>query len=158
MATDDDSGVGLNARLGYVLNANTDYYIKAYTYNTSTLIDNYGLSIALMVGSELGDEFENDDSPNNAKSITLGTTQSHSIHIAGDVDWVTFTPTVSAEYTIQTVGSGLNCDTQLYLYTSLANAQANNYLQWDDDGGADRNAMISRVLTAGTTYYIKAKA
>lgn len=158
LATDDDSGVGLNARLGYVLNANTDYYIKAYTYNTSTLIDNYGLSIALMVGSELGDEFENDDSPNNAKSITLGTTQSHSIHIAGDVDWVTFTPTVSAEYTIQTVGSGLNCDTQLYLYTSLANARANNYLQWDDDGGADRNAMISRVLTAGTTYYIKARA
>lgn len=158
LATDDDSGVGLNARIGYTLNANTDYYIKAYTYNTSTLIDDYGLNIALMVGSELGDEFENDNSPNNAKPITLGTTQSHSIHIAGDVDWVTFTPTVSAEYTIQTVGSGLNCDTQLYLYTSLANAQSNSYLQWDDDGGTDRNAMISRVLTVGTTYYIKAKA
>lgn len=158
LATDDDSGVGLNARIGYTLNANTDYYIKAYTYNTSVLIDSYGLSVALMVGSELGDEYESDNIPTAAKPITLGETQSHSIHIEGDVDWVTFTPTVSAEYTIQTIGSGLNCDTQLYLYTSLANAQADNYLQWDDDSGADRNALISRVLTAGTTYYIKAQA
>lgn len=158
LATDDDSGVGLNARIGYTLNANTDYYIKAYTYNTSVLIGSYGLSVALMVGSELGDEYESDNIPAAAKPISLGETQSHSIHIEGDVDWVTFTPTVSAEYTIQTIGSGLNCDTQLYLYTSLANAQADNYQQWDDDSGADRNALISRVLTAGTAYYIKAKA
>lgn len=157
LASDDDSGVGLNARVGQVLNANTDYYIKAYAYN-GALVENYGLSVALMVGSELGDEYENDDNPSLAKSIAVGQTQSHSIHIAGDVDWVTFTPTVSAEYTIQTVGSGLNCDTQLYIYTSLANAQSGNYLQWDDDSGADRNALISRVLTAGTKYYIKAKA
>lgn len=158
LSSDDDSGVGLNARIGCDLNANTDYYIKAYTYNTGTIISEYGLSVSLLVGSELGDEYENDNSPTTAKAITLGATQTHSIHIAGDVDWITFTPTVSAEYTIQTVGSGLNCDTQLYLYTSLANAQSNTYLQWDDDGGADRNALISRVLTAGTTYYIKAKA
>ncbi len=158
LASDDDSGVGLNARIGYVLDANTDYYIKAYTYDGDGIVDNYGLSVALMVGSELGDEYENDNSPTTAKAITLGATQSHSIHIEGDVDWVTFTPTVSAEYTIQTVGSGLNCDTQLYLYTSLANAQSGSSLQWDDDSGADRNALISRVLTAGTTYYIKAQA
>lgn len=158
LASDDDSGIGLNARIGYVLNANTDYYIKAYTYSTSVLVDEYGLSVALMVGSELGDEYENDNTPNSAKAIILGETQSHSIHIDGDIDWVTFTPTVSAEYTIQTVGSGLNCDTQLYLYTSLANAQSGNYLQWDDDSGSDRNALISRILTAGTKYYIKARA
>lgn len=158
LATDDDSGVGLNARIGYVLNANTDYYIKAYTYNPNVIVNSYGLNVALMVGSELGDEYENDDSPSSAKPITLGTTQSHSIHIAGDVDWVTFTPTVSAEYTIQTTGSGLNCDTQLYLYASLADAQAGRYLQWDDDSGSDRNALISRVLTTGSTYYIKAQA
>ncbi len=158
LSSDDDSGVGLNARIGCDLNANTDYYIKAYTYNTGTIISDYGLSVSLLVGSELGDEYENDNNPTTAKAIALGTTQTHSIHIAGDVDWITFTPTVSAEYTIQTVGSGLNCDTQLYLYTSLANAQSNTYLQWDDDSGADRNALISRVLTAGTTYYIKAKA
>ena len=158
LASDDDSGVGLNARIGYNLNANTDYYIKAYTYDSNVLIDEYALGVSLLVDSELGDEYENDNNPTNAKSISVGQTQTHSIHTAGDVDWVTFTPTVSAEYTIQTVGSGLNCDTQLYLYTSLANAQANSYLQWDDDSGSDRNAMISRVLTAGTTYYIKAKA
>lgn len=158
LATDDDSGVGLNARIGYNLSANTDYYIKAYTYNSSTLVDEYGLSVALMAGSDLGDEYENDNSPTSAKAITVGTTQTHSIHTANDVDWVTFTPSVSAEYTIQTVGSGLNCDTQLYLYSSLADAQANRYLQWDDDSGTDRNARISRVLTAGTTYYIKARA
>lgn len=158
LSSDDDSGVGLNARIGCDLNANTDYYIKAYTYNTGAIISEYGLSVSLLVGSELGDEYENDNSPVTAKAITLGTTQTHSIHIAGDVDWITFTPTVSAEYTIQTVGSGLNCDTQLYLYTGLANAQSNTYLQWDDDSGSDRNALISRVLTAGTTYYIKAQA
>lgn len=158
LASDDDSGVGLNARIGYNLNANTDYYIKAYTYDSNVLIDEYALGVSLLVDSELGDEYENDNNPTNAKAISVGQTQTHSIHTAGDVDWVTFTPTVSAEYTIQTVGSGLNCDTQLYLYTSLANAQANSYLQWDDDSGSDRNALISRVLTAGTTYYIKAKA
>lgn len=157
LASDDDSGVGLNARIGYNLTANTDYYIKAYAYNSSSVINEYGVGVTLMA-SQLGDEYENDNSPTSAKSISLGVTQTHSIHTTGDVDWVTFTPRVSAEYTIQTVGSGLNCDTQLYLYSSLSNAQADNYLQWDDDSGTDRNALVTRVLNAGTTYYIKARA
>ena len=158
IASDDDSGTGLNARIGYTLSANTTYYIKAYAYNTSAVVDSYALNISLLQTSELGDEYENDDTPALAKPIQLGQTQAHSIHVAGDVDWVTFTPTVNGEYTIQTTGSGLNCDTQLYIYDSLAHAQSGTTLQWDDDSGTDRNALVTRLLNAGTTYYIKSKA
>ena len=157
ITSDDDSGVGVNARISINFNANTDYYIKASAYSSSALVDNYGLNISLMK-SGLGDEYENDNSYSNAKPITLGVSQTHSIHENGDIDWVTFTPNVSAEYTFQTTGTGYNCDTQMYLFTSLTNAQRGVYAVFDDDSGADRNSAITAVLTAGQTYYVKVKA
>lgn len=157
ITSDDDSGVGVNARISTNFNANTDYYIKASAYSSSALVDNYGLNISLMK-SALGDEYENDNSYSNAKPITLGVSQTHSIHENGDIDWVAFTPNVSAEYTFQTTGTGYNCDTQMYLFTSLTNAQRGVYAVFDDDSGADRNSAITAVLTAGQTYYVKVKA
>ena len=158
LATDDDSGTGLNARIGQTLAANTNYYIRVYAYKPDVTIAGYGLNVSLLQTSELGDEYENDDDPAKAKAIRLGETQTHSIHTAGDVDWITFTPTKGGEYTIQTTGSGLNCDTRLYIYRSLSDAQAGRYLKWDDDGGTDRNAKITIRLDVGNTYYIKAQA
>ena len=158
LATDDDSGTGLNARIGQTLQANTDYYIKAYAYKKDVTVDSYALNVTLLQTSELGDAYESDDDPAKAKAIKLGETQTHSIHTAGDVDWVTFTPTQGGEYTLQTVGSGLNCDTQLFIYKSLADAQAGRYLKWDDDSGTDRNAKITIRLDKGATYYVKAQA
>ncbi len=158
LASDDDSGTGLNARIGYTLSANTAYYIRAYAYDALATIDSYALNVSLLQTSNLGDEFEADNTPALAKPIFLGQTQTHSIHASDDADWVTFTPTVNAEYTIQTIGSGLNCDTLLHIYDSLAHAQDGTVLQWDDDSGTDRNALITRILNAGTTYYIRATA
>ena len=95
-----------------------------------------------------GDSYESDNSFGNAKTITAGNPQNHSICPAGDVDYLRFTLSTTSDVTILT--SGTSGDTKLYLYNS-----SQSQIDFDDDGGSDNFSRISRTGMSSGTYYIK---
>lgn len=101
-----------------------------------------------------GDAYEPDDSASAAKTISNGQTQSRSIHVAGNVDWVQFTLSQSSGVVIDT--NGPSGDDQMWLYgpnSSTVLAPTPNYS--DDAHGlwARIDHPTSNPLPPGT-YYI----
>jgi len=72
------------------------------------------------------------------------------INYAKDYDFYKFVPTVSGTYKMYTEGS---LDTYGHLYNS-----SQSQLTYNDDAGDGTNFLISYSLTAGQTYYLKARA
>ena len=93
------------------------------------------------------DQYEPDNSMEQAKEIRSGENQRRSIFPAGDVDWAKFTLTERSEVVIET--SGPSGDTVIYLYDSDGNLIAE-----DDDSGDAYWSRIEETLDPGT-YYIK---
>lgn len=113
-------------------------------------------SISQWINAEAsaGDDYEDDDTASNAKTILPGVTQTHSIHDLGDLDWMTFTLAVETEVRIETSATGSstgNNDTVMYLYRSSDLTTAYGY---NDDGGIGLYSKIETTLAAGT-YYIR---
>lgn len=98
-----------------------------------------------------GDAYEPDDSAGSARAILAGATQTHSIHQAGDQDWVTFTLGARSYVTLST--NGATGDTVLELYGPNS---AGTLVQQDDDSGNGLFSLIQRTgssaLAAGTYY------
>src|SRR5581483_1709520 len=100
----------------------------------------YGL-VAQILPPPPPDMFEPDDTPDQAKPLPLdGTLQEHSIHVPGDVDWVTLTVQANTAYRIATTG---RCDTVLTLYGPDRTTQ----LEEDDDSGQNGNSIIFYTFT-----------
>ena len=96
---------------------------------------------------ERGDQYEPDDSMQQAKEIKPGEEQRRSISPPGDVDWVKFILTEPSTVVIET--SGPSGDTVLYLYDS-----SGNRIAYDDDGGPNYWSRIEKDLDPGI-YYVK---
>ena len=91
------------------------------------------------------DEFEPDDEPAQAGSIQIGTPQQHTFHSADDIDWVKFQVTRPGRYVIRVRGvRSTRLDTYIELFDANFNPIAEN-----DDGGEDRDAMLSQRLENG---------
>ncbi|MDR0902186.1 MAG: DVUA0089 family protein, partial [Opitutaceae bacterium] len=107
-------------------------------------------------GGTVSDGYEPDNSASTASTISNGQTQGHSIHQAGDADWLKFTLARPSDVTIRTSArSGYSSgDTIIYLYGP--NSSTTQLAYNDDD--ASRSGYWSRIdqtaLPAGT-YYIK---
>ncbi len=52
-------------------------------------------------GGETEDSYEPDDTPAEAKEITLGETQNRSLHVSSDIDWIYFESQAGKYYTIR---------------------------------------------------------
>lgn len=105
-----------------------------------------------IIGSCSPDSYEPDNSAGQAKSISSGSAQEHSICPAGDEDWVTFTLSEESGVAIET--TGISGDTRMWLYDAGLNE-----VEYNDDGGEGLFSYIDRLcnddaLPAGT-YYIK---
>ncbi|MFH1378510.1 MAG: pre-peptidase C-terminal domain-containing protein, partial [Planctomycetota bacterium] len=96
------------------------------------------------------DLYEPDNTFATAKPITVGVSQTHNIHIAGDYDYLTFTLTDTRRVVLET--SGVSGDSYLYLYTSTQSQLAS-----DDDSGSGYWSRIDRVLNPGQ-YYVMVRA
>jgi hypothetical protein len=94
-----------------------------------------------------GDNFEPNNSPSNARSLTLGRFDLN--FTSDDEDWFSFRITLPGIVRIATEG---DLDTQLYLYGPNSSSTE---IASDDDGGDNYNARITQYLAAGL-YYIKA--
>jgi hypothetical protein len=101
-----------------------------------------------------GDSYEVDDTAAQAKTIaTDGTTQTHSLHVGSDVDWVKFTLTQRSNVVLETNGSA--GDTEMRLYGPNSST---TLVEYDDDDGNGTFSRIDRsganALDAGT-YYVR---
>ncbi|GEM_PF-2249397 len=98
------------------------------------------------------DAYEPDDSWGAATPITVdGSTQQHTIHPAGEEDWVSFSVSSGSTYTIET-GEGTpseSMDTMLYLYDSDGTTQ----IDYDDDGGTGAYSLIEYTADVDKTVY-----
>ena len=95
-----------------------------------------------------GDSYEPDNSSGQAKTISDGVRQTHSIVPANDVDWVKFNLSNTSNITIETAGS--SGDTRMWLYNSSI-----SQLVYDDDGGSGYFSKITKDGLPPGTYYAK---
>lgn len=110
------------------------------------------LPIAQASSSSYGlapDGFE-PDSPENPRSITLGTpVTGHSIAGSEDQDWfIISSPDSASNITIYTTSS---IDTQIAVFTQ---DDINSPIASDDDSGQDSNAYLEFIAPPGTSYII----
>ncbi len=98
------------------------------------------------------DAYEPDDTYIDARPISLGEMQTHSINNGGlDVDWVTFTLYNMTTVTMRTSApSYMWADTVLYLYDS--NGVPDSWIAYDDDGWGNGWSVIQIDLSPGTYY------
>lgn len=103
-----------------------------------------------------GDSYEPDNNSTQAKTITAGTSQTHSIYPVADQDWVKFTLADDAAVTLETSGSPGD-DTRLWLYNSSL-----TQLDYNDDINLYDGNFFSRITRSckdtalpADTYYAK---
>ena len=146
LAEDDDSGDGGNALISMPLQAG-QYFIKLYEYEGNRGI--YQLE-AKLVAMGPPDQYEPDDSKEEAKPISLGSPQRRTFNHPGDIDWAVLNLSQAGTYGISArppTDNGL--DTYIELYDA-----AGQLLAEDDDGGRNMDAYLEVKLAAGR-YYIK---
>ena len=81
------------------------------------------------------DEYEPDDTPEQAKEILLGIPQTHGLHHPADRDWVFFEAVEGKTYVIETSGLRGGMDTIIFLHDEGGEQLAEN-----DDGGSESQA------------------
>jgi hypothetical protein len=147
LASDDDGGSGSNARIRHRVRAGERYIAKVRGYGSAT--GRYGFH-AWISETISADEYEDDDSMDSAKEISIGTSQQHTFTTGTDVDWVTFRIDRAGRYPIR--ARGVN-STQLDTYIELYDRDL-NLIDENDDGGENYDSRLSVNLQAGT-YYLK---
>jgi hypothetical protein len=134
-----------------------NYYIGACVTapsNETTSDNNCSTGLLVTVADStpiIADSYEPNNDSASAKGILAGQVQSHTMHVAGDKDWLEFTlSSASNNLVIETDGSNSD-DTRLWLYDSNLSQVA-----FDDDGGNGNYSKISlSSLLAAGTYFIQ---
>ncbi len=150
ITSNDDGGENLNFSITDELTYGATYYVKVKAYGSNT--GDYDIRVGYTTQSSSGDQNDSDCSNDQASAIqlTLNSWRSDEICCPGAEMWYKFTPSSTAYYTVYTVGS---LDTVGHIYDATC-----NQIDSDDDAGTGLNFRMVARLTAGQTYYIKAKA
>lgn len=136
---DNEYGDRYDFSMEYNLTAGTTYYLR------TSRVGYEGLCAVSI--NRIGD-IENGYSRDNPVIASVGSKYNVTFDSSGDEFWISFTPESSDTYVIQSKG---NLDTHAALYEG----DGTSSVETDDDSGESNNFLISRRLTAGTTYYIK---
>jgi hypothetical protein len=94
----------------------------------------YSVSLWLAEGFRV-DEYEPDDSAEQATLMEVRETERHNRHVSADEDWISFRAEPGQTYMIATSRLGEQADTVLYLYD-----REGDELTLDDDGGEEERA------------------
>ena len=132
---DNDSGLGLNARIFYTPSTSGKYYLDAQALSSYS----YG-SYRLIVNAE----------PTTAV-LDLGVAQTGSIDFSGNVNLYSLALTAGVAYGFSVDGSTL-ADPYLELLNS-----AGAVIDFDDDSGAGLGAYLIYTPTVSGTYYLAAR-
>lgn len=156
LLSDDDGGEGRASKIEWTAPANGTVFVQVRHFLASQSGPETEYTIAVAgtepepVATE-GDEFEPDNTADDATEIDVdGTLQRHTIHVAGDEDWVSFAATSGFEYTIETRNLDASADTFIYLYDSEGNE-----LRRDDDGGEGRASLIVWTASADEPLFVR---
>lgn len=150
----DDGGGGGNFRIEWCCTATGNYKLWVRAYSSSAT-GSYTLNYSYTVDPACNaDSYESDDACASAKPITPGSIQNHTINRDGaDIDWVTFTTTYPADFSVYTWSSDTLVDTRLWLYRgSCASLTEVGY---DDDGGPGTLSWLTMTCQPPGTYYVK---
>jgi subtilisin family serine protease len=132
---DNDSGLGLNARIFYTPSTSGTYYLDAqalssYSYGTYRLIINAAPTTAV---------------------LNLGIAQTGSIDFSGNVNLYSVTLAAGVAYGFSVDGSTL-----VDPYLELLDAPG-TVINFDDDSGSGLGAYLSYTPTVSGTYYLAAR-
>ncbi len=150
VASDDDSGDGLNARVVYTPTSSGTYYVDARSASASGT----GVYGVLVTQSSSNNPNPNDDyagSTSTTGAIAVGGSVSGNIEVGDDRDWFRVTLTAGVTYRVDLNGNSL-ADPLLYIRNSSGTSVAS-----DDDSGQGLNATLSYTPTTTGTYYIDAQ-
>jgi hypothetical protein len=96
---------------------------------------------------------EPDNSAAQARSFTVGATETHTFCTPGDVDWVRFAATAGTTYRIETRNLAAGVDTIL----NLLEPDGTTPIDSDDDSNGNRASLITFTPSASGTYYLWAE-
>jgi M6 family metalloprotease-like protein len=147
LASDDDGGGGFGSRVVYTAVGTRTLYARVVQCGG---VGTGSYTLDLVDSDIVGDLYEPDNAAAQAKLIAAGSTQAHTFHVDGDVDWVRFSATAGARYTIAT-SNLVDVDTVLYLYGS----DGTTLLASDDDGGGGLSSQIVYTAVATNTLYAR---
>lgn len=151
LLTDDDSGADYYSMINYTPSISGTYYLKVRPYSSSE-IGEYLLTASTTPPIIQGDAFEPDNDAASAKPITTdGVHQAHTLHVADDLDYVSFQAQDGVTYQIQTHEVSVGIDTEMYLY----DADGVTELGYDDDGaGIAYTSYIEYTANETGTLYV----
>ncbi|MEW5871828.1 MAG: pre-peptidase C-terminal domain-containing protein [Chloroflexota bacterium] len=145
----DNTSASLNGLL-----SGSTYYWQVRARNALGATDaNAGVWWQFSIGPTASDKYESDNTSAQASLISPGSSQTHSIVPANDVDWAMFNLAANSQVILVTSGpAGYN--TRLWLYDGSL-----NQVEYNDDGGVGNYSFIDRLCgsqsLAPGTYYVK---
>lgn len=99
------------------------------------------------------DIYENDNTPADAAqkpALVGGLSQSHTLHVPGDIDWIPLKLQANVTYTIRTEGLAGGVDTVIWLY------DGSTLLTWNDNQSAgEKTSTLVFTAPASRTYLLK---
>lgn len=154
LANDDDSGgEPLASRIAWTPEEDLVVYVMVLDFGDDEAGPGTEYAISVHEQDEgllVPDQYEPDDSMDEASGIELGEYQRHSIHLPGDHDWLSFRAMQGTTYLVETSNLGPEMDTVVFLY-----AQDGEELAQDDDGAEEpRASRITWTATKTGTLHI----
>lgn len=131
LRADDNGGGGRNSLITYAPTSTGIYYLTAQ--GTGSFTGNYNLAATPLTTNVLAVDGNNH----------VGT-----IGLPAEKDWWTVTLTANVTYDLRLTGNGLADP-----YLSLMNSTG-DLIRGDDDGGGNRNSLITYTPTATGNYYV----
>jgi hypothetical protein len=152
VASDDDTGAGLFSMIMLTGLAPGQYFVMVEDYYNDQEIPSYYLNLTYF---SMDDEYEPDNTYQQATALGVGEVQWHSIGDEGDdVDWYRIDLALSSDVALETFGP--MGDTQIFLYSSAG--VPSDYLESDDDSGVGYFSLIQLEDLSAGTYYLKVQA
>ncbi|MCA0199370.1 MAG: pre-peptidase C-terminal domain-containing protein [Proteobacteria bacterium] len=151
VASDDDSGTGLNASLSYTPTTTGTYYIDAQ----GATLSGTGTYTLSLTQTSAADDYT--ASTSTTGSVTVGGTATGRIETGGDRDWFRVSLTAGATYRFDVRGIDTSGGTLSDPYLTLRDSNG-TLLGSDDDSGTILDAQLSYTATTSGTYYVEARA
>jgi hypothetical protein len=130
---DDGGAEDLSSRIIWMARASDTAYVAVQGYSGYEVGPEMGYTIVVSEGAPYeGDEYETDDTLEEASVLQVGSSQEHNLHVTGDRDWIAFQAVAGTEYVIETFHLGDKIDTFMTLYDAEGLE-----LGTDDDSGAE---------------------
>ena len=147
LITFNDDSNGLYSSITYECTSSETYYLLVQELD-GTGVGDYSIDVQLTTAIT-GDSYEPDNTFGTASALTVeATAQNHTIHVAGDNDYIQFNMTAGNWYKIETYeNGGDSMDTELYLFNSLE-----DQITYNDDSTGLYSSITYNCTSSGTYY------